>query len=145
MKLLLIGPLPPPPSPRYSPPPFTFHALSRTPTLTHAQSLTLPLSLALSRILSICRSHTDIPVPLTPFMNWAKTKRASVTTLHQKKQTTIPCIGVTMSTFLYKHPRLSVTQTQTRLSVTQTRGKKGLLRFLCFAQFTKGVKTTIVS
>ena len=60
-------------------------ARSVAPTLTHAQSLTVPLPLALSRILSISGSHTDIPVPLTPFMNWAKTKRASVIPLHQHK------------------------------------------------------------
>ena len=41
---------------------------------SHTQSLTLPLPLALSRILSISRIHADIPVPLSPFMNWAKTK-----------------------------------------------------------------------
>ena len=59
-------------------------ARSVAPTLTHAQSLTLPLPLALSRILSISGSHTDIPIPLKPFMNWAKTNLASVIPLHHK-------------------------------------------------------------
>ena len=72
-----------PPPPHLS---ITFHALSRARTHTHAQSLTLPLPLALSRILSISCSHTDIPIPLTPFMNWAKTKGASLILLTQNRQ-----------------------------------------------------------
>ena len=50
----------------------------------HRPSLTR-LPLAFSRILSISGSHTDIPIPLKPFMNWTKTKRASVIPLHQHK------------------------------------------------------------
>ena len=53
-------------------------------------------------------SHTDIPILLTPFMNWAETKGASLILLNQHK-TDVSCFSVTMSPFLYKQPRLSVT------------------------------------
>ena len=123
-----IAPPPPTPSP----------SLSHAPTLTHAQSLTLPLPLALSRILSISGSHADIPVPLTPFRNWAKTKQASVIPLHQHKPD---------NNFLCRcnHVAILIQTTKIVCNLSQTRGKKGLLRFLCFTQFTKGVKTTIDS
>ena len=70
------------------PPATTFHPLSHAPIPhTHAVS-DPPVSdppLTLSRILSISRSHTDIPIALTPFMNWAKTKRASLILLNHHK------------------------------------------------------------
>ena len=71
-------------------------------------------------------------------MNWAKTKGASVIPLHQHK---------TDNHFLCRcnHVAILIQTTKIVCNLSQTSRKKVPLRILCFAQFTKGVKTTIDS
>ena len=85
------------------------------------QALTLPLPLAFARILSISRSHTDIPIPLTPFMNWAKAKGASLVSLNQHK---------TDNPFLFRcnHVAIRIQTTKIVCNLSQTTGERGPLR-----------------
>ena len=92
-KLSLLTPLPSLPTPH--PPPSVVHQPS------HTCSLCPSCYCSLFHAFCPCFSHIDIPVPLTPFINWVKTNRASLIPLNQHETDNpflFPCNHVTIHT-----------------------------------------------
>ena len=92
-KLSLLTPHPSLPPPH--PPPSVVHQPS------HTCSFCPSCYCSLFHTFCPCLSHTDIPVPLTPFINWDKTNGASLIPLNQHKTDNpflFPCNHVTIHT-----------------------------------------------